>query len=296
MTERSEGTENTAPLVAAERSGAVTGGERPLSVRVHREDGHPVSSAALTLIDQRGQQVARAAGGNDGVYQVATPAAGQYVLIASASGYQPTAITVIAGDHHALWELTLRGNGELSGTVTAADGQPLAGVAITLADLRGEVVTAAVTGSDGVYTGQGTVAGTYTLVAVAEGRRPHATTLTIPDSGTLRYDIELASESVLSGRAWSGSDAVADAQVSVLDATGRVVDSVFTDSEGNYRIPDLPAGDYTVMARGYPQVSSQVRISGANNTHDVNLDYGVTPGARSAEFSSTGYNGASAAR
>ncbi|WP_254207329.1 MSCRAMM family protein [Nocardia alni] len=268
----------------------MTGGEQTLSVRVHREDGHPVSGAALTLIDQHGQQVARTASGDDGVYHIATPVAGQYVLIASASGHQPTAITVIAGDHHTRWELILRGNGELSGVVTAGEGEPLAGVTITLTDPRGEVVTAAVTGSDGAYTGQGTVAGTYTLVAVAEGRRPHATTLTIPESGTLRYDIELATETVLSGRAWSDADVVVDAQVSVLDSAGRVVDSVFTDSEGHYRILDLPAGDYTVVARGYPQVSSEVSIRGVDNTHDVNLGY--TPGARPAEFSGIRYDGA----
>ncbi len=175
--------------------------------------------------------------------------------------------------------------------VTAGEGRPLAGVTITLTDPRGEVVAAGVTGDDGVYTCQGTVAGIYTLVAVAGGRQPHATTLTVPESGTLRYDIELASTAVLSGRAWSDSDVVADAEVSVLDSAGRVVDSVYTDAEGNYRIPNLPAGDYTVVARGYPQVSSQVWIGGANLTHNVNLGYGIAPGT--AEFSNTGYNGVS---
>ncbi|WP_245713801.1 MSCRAMM family protein [Nocardia vaccinii] len=256
-------------------------------MRVHREDGRPVSGAALTLIDQHGHQVARGAG-DYGIYRIAAPSAGQYVLIASASGHQPAAVAVTAGDRDALWELTLSGNGELSGVVTAGGGQPLAGVTITLTDTRGEVVTAGVTGDDGAYACQGTIAGTYTLVAVAEGRQPHATTLRVPESGTLRYDIELASMAVLSGRAWSDSDVVADAQVSVLDSTGRVVSSVFTDTEGNYRIPDLPAGDYTVVARGYPQVSSQVWINGANLTHDVNLGYEITPSARPAEYSSVG--------
>nr|WP_281182435.1 carboxypeptidase-like regulatory domain-containing protein [Nocardia miyunensis] len=260
---------------------------------MHQEDGRPVSGAALTLIDQRGQQVARAAGGDNGAYRIAAPAAGQYVLIASATGHQPVAITVTAGDRHAVWELILSGNGELSGVVAAGDGKPLAGVTVTLTDSRGEVVAAGVTGGDGAYACHGTVAGTYTLVAVAEGRQPHATTLTVPESGTLRYDIELASMAVLSGRAWSDSDVVADAQVSILDSTGRVVDSVFTDTEGNYRIPDLPAGDYTVVARGYPQVSSRVWIDGANLTHDVNLSYEITHETRPTEYSNASYNGAS---
>ena len=277
--------------VGAQQSATpAAGAGKPLSVRVHREDGRPVSGAALTLIDHNGHQVARATGGDDGVYRLAAPAAGQYVLIAAASGHHPAAVSVTAGDRDALWEVTLSGNGELSGVVTAGGGQPLAGVTITLTDTRGEVVTAGVTGGDGAYACQGTIAGKYTLVAVAEGRQPHATTLTLPESGTLRYDIELASMAVLSGRAWSDSDVVADAQVSVLDSAGRVVGSVFTDAEGNYRIPDLPAGDYTVVARGYPQVSSQVLIDGANLTHDVNLGYELTPEARPAEYSGAGYD------
>ncbi|WP_319944963.1 MSCRAMM family protein [Nocardia macrotermitis] len=267
-------------------------GGQPLSVRVHREDGRPVSGAALTLIDQRGQQVARATGGDNGNYRIAAPAAGQYVLIASASGHQPAAATVFADGRTTPWELTLTGNGELSGVVTTGDGQPLAGVTITLTDPRGDVVTAGVTGDDGVYTCQGTVAGVYTLVAVAQGRQPHAVTLTVPESGMLHYDIELSSTAALVGRAWSASDVVADAQVSVLDSAGRVVGSVFTDAEGNYRIPDLPDGDYTVVARGYPEVSSRVWINGANLTHNVNLGY--EPEAAHAEFSDAiSYNGSS---
>lgn len=268
---------------------SISGGELPLSVHVHREDGRPVAGAALTLIDQRGHQVARAVGGDDGIYRIAAPAAGQYVLIASAGGHQPAAVTVVAGDRRAQWDLTLSGNGELSGLVTTADGHPLAGVTITLTDPRGEVVAAGVTGSDGAYTCQGTLAGLYTLVAVAEGRQPHAVTLTVPDSGILRYDIELASTAVLSGRAWSDTDVVPDAQVSVLDSAGRLVDSVFTDTEGNYRITDLPAGDYTVVARGYPQVSSKVWVDGANLTHNVNLSYEATTDTLPTEYS---YDGA----
>ncbi|WP_083895950.1 DHA2 family efflux MFS transporter permease subunit [Nocardia jiangxiensis] len=278
---------------AGQLATSAMGGEQPLSVHVHREDGRPVAGAALTLIDQRGQQVARATGGDNGVYRIAAPVAGQYVLIAAASGHQPAAVTVVTGDRNGPWELTLSGNGELSGVVTTSDGHPLAGVTITLTDSRGEVATAGVTGGDGAYACQGTIAGTYTLVAVAEGRQPHAITLTIPESGTLRYDIELSSTGVLTGRARTDSDVVADAQVSVLDSTGRVVGSVFTDAQGNYRIEDLPAGDYTVVARGYPAVSSRVWIDGANLTHDVNLGYEPAPEPRSAEYSNAiSYNGA----
>ncbi|MBO0855765.1 MAG: DHA2 family efflux MFS transporter permease subunit, partial [Nocardia sp.] len=235
---------------AASPQGALTDGQvPPLRVRVHREDGRPVAAAVLTLIDQRGHQVARATGDDTGVYRLAAPATGQYVLIASAAGHQPTAVGVTADGRTAPLEVVLAGDGELSGVVTTDSGQPLAGVRITVTDPRGEVVGTAVTGPDGAYTCQGTVAGTYTVVAMAENRQPHASTLTVPDSGTLRYDIGLASMAALSGRALAESAAVVNAHVSVLDSAGEVVGSAFTDAEGGFRIADLPAGEYTVVAR-----------------------------------------------
>ncbi|MBO0853576.1 MAG: MFS transporter [Nocardia sp.] len=286
-------------LPAAEIAGAApvrfaepaAGQGEVLSGHIRREDRQPVPGAALTLIDQRGHQVSRTTGDSGGAFRIVAPNAGQYVLIVSAGGHQPAAANVTAGGRATPLELTLTGNGELSGVVTAGSGRPLAGVTITLTDPRGEVVAAAVTGPDGVYTCHGTVAGTYTLVAVIEGSRPHAVTLTVPDSGMLRHDIELASlGAVLTGRARADSVAVANAHVSVVDSSGLLVGSAFTDAEGNFRIADLPAGDYTVVARGYPPVTDVVRLDGGTTTHDMTLGYDGSPGpARAAEFSAVGH-------
>ncbi|ATL66095.1 MFS transporter [Nocardia terpenica] len=242
--------------------------------RIHREDGHAVPGAVLTLIDQRGHQVSRATGGTDGGYRIGTPGSGSFVLIVSASGHQPAAVNVLVGDRPQTLDLTLLGSGELSGVVrSAAHGEPLAGATVTLTDPRGEVVGAAVTAADGAYVCHGVVSGTYTLVAVADHMRPSATTLVVPDSGLLHYDIELAAMAVLAGSAWADGRIVPDAQVSVLDADGELVASARTDEQGHYVVSDLPAGDYTVVARGYPPVSSRVTVSGGEVEHDVRLGY-----------------------
>ncbi|MFF0456907.1 MFS transporter [Nocardia africana] len=248
-------------------------GDAPLSGRVHREDGQPVPGAALTLIDQRGHQVSRAATDSKGAYHLSVPDAGNYVLIVSAEGHQPAAVNVAIDSEPQTVDLTLLGSGELSGIVTEGPGRPLAGVTVTLTDRRGEVVGAAVTGADGAYACHGIVAGTYTLVAVAGHRRPDATTLTVPATGVLRHDIELAPTAVLSGRVRSERGPVAHAHVAVLDSGGTVVAAALTDGDGRYRIDDLPAGDYTVVGRGYPPASARVAVDGERIAHDLRLCY-----------------------
>ncbi|MCM6778091.1 MFS transporter [Nocardia sp. CDC159] len=269
---------------SAAHSGAVAqlsahsdGGPYSVGGRVHREDGRPVPGAALTLIDQRGHQVSRVTGGGDGGYRIGAPDAGHYVLIVSAGGHQPAAVNVSIDDRAQALDITLLGSGELSGVVrTARRGDPVRGATVTLTDPRGEVVGAAVTGEDGAYLCQGVVSGTYTLVAVADHMRPSATTLTVPDSGLLRHDIELAPMAVLRGSVWADGRMVADAQVTVLDERGELIASARTDDSGHYVVADLPEGEYTVVARGYPPVTSRVTVAGNEVGHDVRLGYEET--------------------
>ncbi|MEV6138076.1 MFS transporter [Nocardia sp. NPDC051990] len=243
--------------------------------RIGREDGRPVPGAVLTLIDHRGHQVSRATGGTGGGYRIEAPAAGNYVLIASATGHRPEAVSVAIGQRPQSLDLTLTGSGELSGVVRSAGrGTPLAGATVTLTDIHGEVVGAAITAGDGAYVCHGVVSGTYTLVAVAEHMRPSATTLTISDSGLLRHDIEMASMAVLVGSAWADGDRVVpDIQITVLDASGDLTATTHTDADGRYLVTDLPEGHYTVIARGYPPVTTRVTVSGGEVTHDVRLGY-----------------------
>ncbi|WP_039799909.1 MFS transporter [Nocardia araoensis] len=250
---------------------------RSLSGYVHREDGRPVPAAALTLIDHQGRQAARTGGGADGSYLVGAPDAGNYVLIVSAAGHQPAAVNVTVGDRPQQCDITLLGSGEVSGVVRSSTlGEPLPGATITLTDLDGEVVGSAIADADGGYVCHGVVPGTYTVVAVAEHMRPSATALTVPDSGLLHHDIDLTPMAVLAGSAWSDTGrAIADVQISVLDAAGVLTATTRTDENGRYVVTDLAEGDYTVVARGYPAVTSRITVSGGEVDHDVRLSYDI---------------------
>ncbi len=253
----------------------VGAGGVPVVGHVRRQDGSHVSGAALTLIDQRGRQVARATGSADGSYSVPSQGPGAYVLIVSAHGHQPQASSVVISNGPATVDVTLTGSGELTGTVrAAATGSPLANVTVTLTDGRGEVNGAFITTTDGTYAFVGVGAGAYTLVASGPGYRPVAVTLTVPDSGVLRHDVELSSSVQLTGIARTEGDRVVpDARITVLDTEGNVAAVARTDGEGRYLVSDLPAGAYTVVASGYPPATSQVELTGGEAGHDVRLSY-----------------------
>ncbi|MFI6041765.1 collagen binding domain-containing protein [Nocardia sp. NPDC051321] len=261
--------------IAEESTGqaVASAGTRTIGGWIRRDDGRPVLDAVLTLIDQRGHQVSRATGGGDGSYTIEPPAAGNYVLIVSANGHQPEAVNVTAAACAQHVDVTLQGSGELSGVVRSAAREPVAGATVTVTDLRGEVVGAAVTAADGVYTCKGVLAGTYTLVTVAARMRPAATTLTVPDSGRFRFDIELAPMAMLWGTVRADGHAVHDALVTVLDWSGAAVGTARTDENGRYLVTDLPEGEYTVVARGYPLVTGQVTITGSQVDHDIRLGF-----------------------
>ncbi|MDT9682691.1 MFS transporter [Streptomyces sp. TRM76323] len=251
----------------------------PLCGTVRHHDGTPVPGAALTLLDAHGRQTGRGASGAGGRYALSTPAPGVYVLIASAAGHQPRAVTLTAGarpDGSVERDIVLGGAGRLSGTVTVPGGTPAEGATVTLTDARGEVVAATRTGPGGGYVLTGLLAGDYTLTAGTPGLGPTALPVGVDAEHETRQDVEIAGGAVLSGTVRApGGRPVEEARVSLLDAAGNTVGTLTTGPDGTFRFSDLAAGAYTVIASGYPPVAAPLRVTGgARAARDVWLGHG----------------------
>ncbi|MGW5862998.1 MFS transporter [Streptomyces sp. NPDC055239] len=263
----------TTPLPQARASSYAAG--VPVCGTVQHPDGTVVPRAALTLIDVGGQQIGRGASGEDGRYALSTPGSGSYVLIAAAGGHQPQAVTVTVGERPVELDVVLGGAGRLAGSVVTADGTPVRDAAVTLTDVRGEVVSSTRSGREGGYVITELVAGEYTLAASAPAFRPAAMPVTVQASRETRQDVELAGGAVLRGtvRA-SGGRPVEDARVTLLDAAGNVVDTLTTREDGTFRFIDLSSGEYTVIAAGYPPVATVLQVAGGGRTErDLQLGH-----------------------
>ena len=265
----------TAPLPHARTANSGYRSGVPVCGSVQHHDGSIVPRAALTLVDVRGQQVGRGASGADGRYALSVPGAGSYVLIAAAGGHQPQAVAVTVGERPVELDVVLGGAGRLAGTVVTADGSPVRDAAVTLTDVRGEVVASTRSGREGGYVISELVAGEYTLAASAPAFRPAALPVSVQASRETRQDIELAGGAVLRGTVRAGGGRpVEDARVTLLDAAGNVVDTLTTGPDGTFRFVDLSSGEYTVIAAGYPPVATVLQVAGGGRTErDLQLGH-----------------------
>ncbi|WP_328317328.1 MFS transporter [Streptomyces sp. NBC_00388] len=241
----------------------------------HIRSSTGASRPTVTLISLTGRQLARTEARSDGGYELAVPGAGTYVLIAAADGHQPQAATLAVGDEPLAYDIALSGASGLSGTVIGADGLPLAAMVI-VTDARGEVLCAGQSGPDGEFTFGELRAGEFTVAVNAAGHRPAAVPVTVGDDGPGRVEIALTTGARLQGaiRSGAGLRPLPDARVTLVDAMGNVAASTTTGADGAYAFADLDAGEYSVIASGYPPVATALHVTGSGSgALDIELSH-----------------------
>ncbi|MDJ1131791.1 MFS transporter [Streptomyces iconiensis] len=244
---------------------------------VRNADGIGVARAAVTLISLSGRQLGRSVTHGDGSYGLDAPGAGSYVLIAAADGHQPQASTVIVGEEPLSHDLLLSGTSGLSGQVrSAVDSAPVQGAMVVVTDVRGEVLATGVTGENGDYRFDELVTGSFTLAVNASGFRPTAIPVEVQGQGVTKLDVDLAAGARVTGTVMAGSGRrpLPDARVTLVDAAGNVIATSTTGEDGAYAFTDLDAGDYSVIASGYPPMANALHVSGPGvDAYDIELHH-----------------------
>ncbi|WP_432070147.1 MFS transporter [Streptomyces sp. AA1529] len=244
---------------------------------VRNAEGIGVARAAVTLISLSGRQLGRSVAHADGSYGLDAPGAGSYVLIAAADGHQPQASTVVVGEEPLSHDLLLSGTSGLSGQVRGrADGAPVQGAMVVVTDVRGEVLATGVTGETGEYRFDELVTGSFTVAVNAPGHRPTALPVEVQGQGTTRLDVDLAAGARVTGTVRAGSTRrpLADARVTLVDAAGNVIATSTTGEDGAYAFSDLDAGDYSVIAGGYPPQANALHLTGPGvDAYDIELHH-----------------------
>lgn len=242
---------------------------------VRGAEGAPVARAAVTLISLAGRQLGRSVAQADGSYGLDAPGSGSYVLIASADGFQPQASTVVVGGEPLAYDILLSGTSGLAGVVRAAESAaPVEGAMVIVTDVRGDVLATGKSGETGEFTFGELVPGSVTVAVNAAGFRPLALPVEIGGQGVTRVEAALQSGALVQGvvRAGSALRPLPDARVTLVDAAGNVVATSTTGEDGAYAFTDLDAGEYSVIATGYPPVASALTVAGRGaEGHDIEL-------------------------
>jgi hypothetical protein len=116
---------------------------------------------------------------------------GGYILVITADGYQPGAITVAVADGPVDAEIPLTRSASLAGTVGGEDG-PVVGAQLALMQ-DGAIVDTAKSGPDGTYRFRDLSLGEYGLSVSAHEREPAALVVEIADEADLWQDVVLPS-------------------------------------------------------------------------------------------------------
>ncbi len=138
----------------------------------------------------------------------------------------------------------------------------MADALITLTDVTGEVVGSARSGTDGGYSFERLLAGSYVLTAQSTEHRPLARGVEVSESGAVACDLSLPGGGRLTGAVVAASDrrGVREATVTLVDGQGQVVATTTTGPDGDYHFEDLGAGRYTLTAAGYAPVALDVDV------------------------------------
>jgi hypothetical protein len=177
--------------IALPAPAAVAGSPQPVWFRVVRRDGEAVGGVLVALMDDRGHEVDATKTATDGGGELHAPRAGRFLMIASADGFQPRAVTLTVDRQPVEVALLLPRSASVGGLVREG-GAPAAGARV-VARQEGEVVDEIVTGRDGGYRLDDLAEGVYVLSAFGGLARGAATgRVSLSEGGDVHLDLDLA--------------------------------------------------------------------------------------------------------
>ncbi|MGW0990031.1 MFS transporter [Streptomyces sp. NPDC002486] len=165
------------------------------------------------------------------------------------------------------------------GFVRGDESAPVPQAAVTLISLAGRQLGRSVAQADGSYAVDAPGAGSYVLIASADGFQPQASTVVV-NGEPVAYDILLNGTSGLTGlvRAAESGAPVKDAMVIVTDVRGDLLANGTTGEQGEFSFAELVPGAVTVAvnADGYRPRALPLEVGGTGVTRvEIDLDAGA---------------------
>lgn len=239
----------------------------------------PLAGASVTLVSNGSVKVTTDSSGS---FTLAGIPSGNQQLEVSFSGYASATATVelAAGASLNLGSLPLSFNptkGAIKGTITtAADGQPLSGVTVTVA---GSFTGQAITGADGSYLFPEVTPGSVTIAASKAGYYQAAGAGTIDAGGLQLFAPQLVlippqlTTGTITGRVVDATTKQALGGVSLILESDPALRTV-TDASGSFLLGDIPTGSQAVQFALPGYAAATAKLTSAAG---FSLDLGTLP-------------------
>ena len=246
---------------------------------VNEATGAPINGALVTAI--RGNQIRGFdTTGSDGTYFIADLQPSNFTIVASASGFQTDAIGIKLDNNlvNFLNFSLIPNSGAIAGQVTeAATANPISNAQIKVFD-RTILIRTTTTDANGNYSVPDLTPGNYIVTAVATSFQTAGEGASIAVGQITTADFSLESiPGTIAGTVTDSSttDPIEGAFVEVFDGPV-LIGSADTDVNGDYTIPDLDPGNYTVVAIATDFQASFVGASVSSST-TTTVDFALDP-------------------
>ena len=245
-----------------------------------------IVGATVTVIDRNGTLVASAITDSNGSYLIGGLAPGNYVVNASAPGFQNGQVgAIVLANTATTINIGLAAqHGRITGTVSPAAAE----VIVQLYDANNVFIASVVADASGNFAFSGLAPGNYTLVASAPSFSSQAVGASVAANETTATSITLTPDpATISGRITSTEgQPLTNAVVKVLDSNETVLGIGFTDADGNYSVGNLPPGSLvvTISANGFGNAVGGVTLSPGEEKTGVNFQLQPNPGSISGQI------------
>ncbi len=245
-------------------------------------NGAPIPGTSI-LVLQNFTVVSSALTDANGNYSIPDLAPGNYTVIANAQNFSIAVVgATVTVNTTTTVNFALKADlGKIFGTVTdSVTTLPIPGATIQVRNSF-IVVATSITDSNGGYNFPNLAPDTYTVTASAPDYQRQAQSASVTSNQVTVVNFALISNpGTISGTVTDAitTNPIPDTTVAVFQGS-TLIDSALTDVNGNYTIPDLAPGDYTVLAiaQGY-QAAFLAETVTAGATTVANFALNSNPG------------------
>ncbi|RLQ93334.1 carboxypeptidase regulatory-like domain-containing protein [Falsibacillus albus] len=253
----------------------------------------PIAGAQVNLLNAAGVLVLQSTTAANGTYSFSNLTPQNYTVTVSQTSYQSQQKSVIVDPNETeTVDFTLDPlPTTITGTIFASGGGTVGGATVEILNLASQVIATTVADGSGFYTVNGLAPGSYRLRASASGYITAQVGFTA-SGGTMNVDLTLLQNpGSISGGVQDSStgSGIQNANIRIVNNSGVTVATTMTDASGNYSIPSLSSGSYTVIftADGYANKAIGAMVASGTNTN-VNAQLSKLAGAISGNISAGG--------